>query len=80
MSCKDVPFAADGSAVVLSSPLDLHASVTCTGSHEITADDVDNLERRSEAKVTAVDVYAKEVWAAEPEVVVKLAQVMTSPF
>lgn len=62
--------------MVLSSPLGLHADVTCTGSHELTAEDVDNLERRSDASVTAVDEYGKEVSAAKTDVVVAFAQVM----
>ena len=76
LRCGDEELAADGAAVVLSSPLGLHARVTCTGLHELTAEDVDNLERRSDAIVTAVDEYAKEVSAAKTEVVVPFAQVM----
>lgn len=76
----DKAFAADGVSVVLSSPLALHASVTCNGSHALTAEDVDNLERRSDAIVTAVDEYEKEVSAAKTEVIVALAQVMKLHF
>ena len=61
---------------MLSSPLDLHANITCTGSHELTAQDVDNLQRRSDASVTAVDEYAKIVSSAVTDVVVAFAQVM----
>lgn len=52
-----------GDSVVLTS-LALNAVVTCTGSHVITAADIDNLERKSSASVTAVDAYFTEVEAA----------------
>lgn len=74
LSC-DSAFFVDGVAVVLSSPLGLGAVVTCTGTHELTAEDVDNLERRSDATVTAMDEYAKEVSATETDLVVTFAQV-----
>lgn len=56
LSC-DTTFAVDGDKVVLRSPLAVDGGVTCTGTHEVTASDVDNLERESTATVNAVDVY-----------------------
>ena len=49
--------------MVLTSSLGLDAEVTCTGSHAVTAADIDNLERISSASVTAVDEYMTEVEA-----------------
>lgn len=75
LSC-DMAFSVYGNAVMLSSPLGLGAVVTCTGAHELTAEDVDNLERRSGAEVTAVDKYRKEVSATATDVAVAFAQVI----
>lgn len=47
--------------MILASSLALDAEVTCTGSHAVTAADVNNLERDSSASVTAVDGYMTEI-------------------
>lgn len=65
----DSDFSVDGDEVLLSSSLALEAVVTCNGTHELNIADVDNLERRSTANVTAVDKYSKEVAAAAAMVV-----------
>ena len=67
-------YTVQGDGVVLTSRLDLDAVVTCTSSHEITATDIDNLERDSSASVVAVDAYFTEVHA-EATVTVGLDQV-----
>ena len=54
-------YAVQGDRVVLASSLALDAEVTCTGSHAVTAADVNNLERDSSASVTAVDGYMTEI-------------------
>lgn len=60
--------------MVLAGEIDLGAEVRCTGSYRITATDVDNLERKSSASVTAEDEYETEV-AADAAVTVVLDQV-----
>ena len=65
--------------MVLTSPLALGAWATCTGSYIITPADVDNLEKRSEATVTAVDKYDTVV-QDEASVNVGLDQVSTGGF
>lgn len=70
LDCGTAAHSVEGNVVVLESELELAAEVTCTGSHVITAADVDNLERESSASVTAVDEYSTEVTASSTEIVV----------
>lgn len=60
--------------MALTYELERGAEVTCTGSHVITAADVDNLERDSSASVSAEDEYATEVTSSS-DVTVVLDQV-----
>lgn len=74
----DTEFEVNGGAVKLLTPLDTNAWVKCTGSHNITTADIDELERKSGATATAVDEYDYVVQATAA-VKVELKQVpMTS--
>lgn len=54
---------------MLSSPLAVDGWVTCSGTHSLTPTDVDNLERKTLATVTALDDYSYMVDDEAPSMV-----------
>ena len=68
-------YTVEAERVVLTSSLALDAVVTCTSSLEITATDIDNLERNISASVMAVDADSTTEVEAEASVTVRLDQV-----
>lgn len=65
----DVSVEYSGLAVVLTSPLAAGASVVCTGTYTLTAQDIDDLLRTNVVTVEARDNYDYEVEASVTDTV-----------
>lgn len=63
--------------VNITGPLEVDKAISCSYSYILTAEDVDNLERRAVVKVTGKDEYGYEVDASDTEEV-SLSQVKQS--
>lgn len=74
--CTAEDFIVNKGDINIAGPLAVDRDVSCSYTYILTADDVDNLERKAVVKVTGKDEYDYEVDASDTEVV-SLSQVTT---